>query len=325
MMIYRLFAPLLLALACSSAGAFQFAGAPGFIDEMVAKHNFQRDELERLFGRAQYQQAVIDAMTSPATLRPWPDYRVNFINEARIKAGLKFWCENEEAVRRAEQQYGVPQEIIVSLIGVETFYGKQAGTFRTVDALSTLAFSYPPRADYFRGELEQYLLLARDQGFNLLAVRGSYAGALGISQFMPSSYRKYAVDFDGNGKVDLMHERADAIGSAANYLKQYGWIPGEPMAVRARLSEDACMGDISTPRSVGEWIAAGVTPVLDDAPTLVLQQNTPARLLDFTVQDGKEFWLTFNNFDVVKAYNNSSFYAMSILQLAEALRQARGR
>ncbi len=324
-MTFRLLAPLLLLLALPHAAAFESPTIPGFIDEMVVKYQFQRDELVHLFDRAQYQQAVIDAMTSPATLKPWPDYRVNFINEARVKAGLKFWRENAEAVRRAEQAYGVPQEIIVSLIGVETFYGKQAGNFRTVDALSTLAFSYPPRADYFRSELEQYLLLARDQGFNLLSVRGSYAGALGISQFMPSSYRKYAVDFDGNGKIDLMHERADAIGSAANYLKQYGWTPGEPMALRAKVPEDACMGDISGLRPVAEWMARGVTPILPSAPVQVISPDKPARLLDFTVEDGKEFWLAFGNFDVVKAYNNSAFYAMSVLQLAEALREARGR
>jgi membrane-bound lytic murein transglycosylase B len=324
-MAFRIVVPLLLLLALPDAGAFESPAIPGFIDEMVAKHHFRRSELVRLFERATYQQAVIDAMTSPATLKPWPEYRANFINEARIREGLKFWRRNAHTVRRAEQRFGVPQEIIVALIGVETFYGQQAGNFRTVDALATLAFGYPPRADYFRSELEQYLLLARDERFNLLAVRGSYAGALGISQFMPSSYRKYAVDFNGNGRIDLLHEDADAIGSAANYLKQYGWVRGEPMALRSKVSGDACTGDISAPRPVAAWVAAGVTPVSTDASLEAIDQGKPARLLDFTLQDGKEFWLTFGNFDVVRAYNNSSFYAMSVLQLAEALREVRGR
>jgi peptidoglycan lytic transglycosylase B len=313
-MIFRIVAFLLLLSAFPYAYAYDSPAIPGFIDEMVAKHNFRRDELEHLFALAQYQQVIIDAITSPATLKPWPEYRANFVNPARIKAGLEFWKRNARTVRRAEKEYGVPQDIIVALIGVETFYGQQAGSFRTIDALATLTFGYPPRADYFRNELEQYLLLARDQGFNLLEVRGSYAGALGIAQFMPSSYRKYAVDFNGNGKIDLLHENADAIGSAANYLKQFGWVKGEPMALRSRVDKDACAGDVSDPRTVDAWIASGVRPVAR------VRGDRSARLLDFTVPDGKEFWLAFSNFNVVMTYNNSNFYAMSVLQLAEALR-----
>lgn len=316
-MISHLVAFLLLLVVLPHADAFESPAIPGFIDEMVAKHQFKRRELERLFERAQYQQSVIDAISAPATLKPWPEYRANFINDARINAGLKFWKQNASIVRRAEEKYGVPQAVIVALIGVETFYGQQAGTYRIVDALATLAFNYPPRADFFRSELEQYLLLARDQEFNLLSVRGSYAGALGMPQFMPSSYRKYAVDFNGNGKIDLLHERADAIGSAANYLKQYGWVAGEPMALRSKVGADVCVGDISAPRSVSAWTAAGVTPAETVAGDKV------ARLLDFTVPEGKEFWLAFSNFDVVKTYNSSNFYAMSVLQLAEALNHAR--
>ncbi len=317
-MILRVGASLLLVLALPCAVAYESPDVPHFIDEMVAKHKFNRDELVRLFGRAQYQQPVIDAMTAPSTLKPWPDYRANFINEARIKEGLKFWKNNARSLTRAEQQYGVPQEIIVALIGVETFYGQQAGNFRAVDALFTLAFRYPPRADFFRGELEQFLLLAREQDYNLLAIRGSYAGALGISQFMPSSYRKYAVDFNGNGKIDLLHESEDAIGSAANYLQQYGWARGEPVALLSKVSDNICAGDISSPRTIAEWAMVGVTPF---AP---VGGDKQARLLDFTMPDGKEFWLAFGNFNVIMTYNNSSFYAMSVFQLAEALRHARG-
>ena len=315
-MILRVTAFLLFLLALPSAYAYDSPAIPGFIDEMVARHNFRRNELVELFGLAKYQQKVIDAITSPATLKPWPEYRANFVNPARIKAGVKFWKRNARAVRNAEKKYGVPQEVIVALLGVETFYGQQAGNIRTIDALSTLAFNYPARADYFRRELEQYLILARDQGFNLLGVRGSYAGALGIAQFMPSSYRKYAVDFNGDGKIDLLHEKADAIGSAANYLKQYGWVRGEPMALRSNVDKDCCAGNINDPRSLAAWAAMGVKPVAHRVVPGAMQ----AKLLDFTMPDGKEYWLAFPNFDVVMTYNNSDFYAMSVLQLAEALR-----
>lgn len=316
-MILRLTVFLLFLVVFPRVYAYDSPVIPEFIDEMVAKHNFRRSELVELFGLAQYQQKVIDAITSPATLKPWPEYRANFINPARIKAGVRFWKRNAGTVRRAEEKYGVPQEIIVALLGVETFYGQQAGNIRTIDALSTLAFNYPPRANYFRKELEQYLVLARDQGFNLLGVRGSYAGALGIAQFMPSSYRKYAVDFNGDGKIDLLHENADAIGSAANYLKRYGWVRGEPMALRSNVGKDCCTGDNGDPRSVTDWETMGVKPVAHRQVAGDMQ----AKLLDFTMPDGKEFWLAFSNFDVVMTYNNSDFYAMSVFQLAEALRQ----
>ncbi|HEY5994629.1 MAG TPA: lytic murein transglycosylase B [Gallionellaceae bacterium] len=320
-MVLRIFVSLLLCSACASGWAYDSPAIPAFIDEMVTRHQFKRDELDRTFEKAQYKQPIIDAITNPATSKPWPEYRANFVNDARVAQGLKFWKKNAEALRRAEDQYGVPQEIIVALLGVETFYGQQAGTYRTLDALSTLAFSYPPRADFFRSELEQYLLLAREQRFDLLGIRGSYAGALGYPQFMPSSYRKYAVDFNLNGRIDLLNERADAIGSAANYLKQYGWVRGEPIAVRAKFSGEFCPGDVKTPRSIGAWAEAGISLVQPYAPGK--EPAKPARLLDFTVNDGKEFWLAFGNFDVIMTYNNSSFYAMTVLQLAEELRAAR--
>lgn len=320
-MVLRIIASLLLLSAYASASAYDSPAIPAFIDEMVAKHQFKREELVRAFQKAEYKQTIIDAITNPATsTKTWEDYRINFVNDARIAYGLRFWKKNAKVLRRAEEQYGVPQEIIVALLGVETFYGQQAGTYRTLDALSTLAFSYPPRAEFFRSELEQYLLLAREQRFDLLAVRGSYAGALGYPQFMPSSYRKYAVDFNKNGRIDLINERADAIGSAANYLKQYGWVAGEPIALRAQFSGD-CPGDIKTPRSVAAWAVAGITLIDPLAPGKAPAK--PASLIDFTLKDGKEFWLAFGNFDVIKTYNNSNFYAMTVLQLAEALHQAK--
>ena len=331
-------------------------GMPEFIDEMVAKHQFKRDELERTFAQAQHRPAVIEAISRPATIKPWLEYRAAFVNQQRIKLGLEFWNKYRLTLARAERRYGIPQEIIVAIIGVETIYGENAGNFRTIDALTTLAFDYPRRADFFRGELENYLLLAREQQFNLLAIQGSYAGALGIPQFMPSSYRKYAVDFNGNHKIDLLHEARDAIGSVANYLQGYGWIKSEPVAVRAQVSEEICLGEIRTPRSMAEWAAAGVTSSVNFAPdthsahpkgartpsgqepdettshltrlandasqVIGYLRGKSARLIDFTMEEGKEFWLAFNNFEVITRYNNSDFYAMSVFQLAEELKAA---
>ena len=322
---------LLLSFAAHSARAVTLPGIPEFIDEMVVKHKFKRAELEKVFGQAQYLPNVIETISRPATLKPWLEYRAAFVNPERISLGLKFWKKYRQTLQRAERKYGVPQEIILAVIGVETVYGQDAGTFRTIDALTTLAFDYPRRADFFRSELENYLLLAREQQFNLLAIRGSYAGALGIPQFMPSSYRTYAVDFNGNHRIDLLHEAGDAIGSVASYLKAYGWVGGvrdkseqakgaeaiPPVAVRAQIVEKVWIGEISAPRTLVAWSKVGIVPLEK------LTQDQPARLVDFTVADGKEFWLAFSNFDVITRYNNSDFYAMTVFQLAEALKEAR--
>jgi membrane-bound lytic murein transglycosylase B len=299
-------------LAVTPVYAVTLPGIPEFIDEMVVKHHFDRDELTVLFQRANYKPVIIEAISRPSTIKPWLEYRAAFVNENRIRHGLLFWNKYRTTLRRAEKKYGVPQEIIVSLIGVETLYGKNTGNFRIIDALTTLAFDYPRRADFFRDELENYLFLAREQQFDLLSVRGSYAGAMGIPQFMPSSYRKYAVDFNGNHKTDLLKEPIDAIGSVGNYLHEYGWIRGARIAARAYIAAD--IPAVRSSRSLADWAQEGVT--------VKVKRDDDARLLDFTVGDGKEYWLGFNNFDVITRYNNSDFYAMSVFQLAEALKAA---
>ena len=333
MKIFYVVPLLLLVFVTQSANAVTLPGIPEFIDEMVAKHKFKRAELESVFEKVQHVPAVIEAISRPATIKPWLEYRAAFVNPSRIKRGLEFWHRYRNTLLRAERKYGVPQEIIVAVIGVETVYGKDAGTFRTIDALTTLAFDYPRRADFFRSELESYLLLAREQQFDLLAIKGSYAGAMGIPQFMPSSYRNYAVDFNGNHKIDLLHESRDAIGSVANYLQSYGWDsskpkPGnsrrhagkvllkQPIAVLVQVGEMNHALDAIATHSLGEWASQGVVPDLN------INQDQAARLMDFTVVDGKEFWLAFNNFDVITRYNNSDFYAMSVFQLAQALKAA---
>ena len=287
-----------------------------FIDEMVHKHQFKRSELVKLFKHAKHRQSVIDALSKPSTHKPWLEYRASFVNAKRLNDGLKFWNTYAEALQRAEKQYGVPQEVIVALIGVETLYGRDTGQFSTLDVLTTLAFDYPRRAVFFRGELEQFLLLTREQKIDRLTLKGSYAGALGIPQFMPGSYRKYAVDFDNDGSIDLRHNTVDAIGSVANYLKQYGWTNGTPITFRASLDETYPIAISKQLRDISEWVASGVKP------SKAIRSDVKARLMDFTVVDGKEYWIAFNNFDVITRYNNSDFYAMTVFQLAEELRDA---
>lgn len=314
----RILIPLYLALVSLAAFSADLPGIPDFINEMVVKHQFKREELVHVFNEAEYRQDVIDAMNMPSTQKPWLEYRAAFINPKRVDGGIKFWKKYADTLERAEKIYGVPQEIIIAVIGVETLYGRQAGNYRTLDALTTLSFDYPRRKEFFRSELEQYLLLAREQGFDLLSIRASYAGALGIPQFMPSSYRKNAVDFDGDGKIDLMNGAEDAIGSVANYLRQYGWRPGDPVAVRARIEDMARPNDVGAARSLVAWGELGVLPQNSIGDDLY------AYLIDFTLPQGKEFWFGFNNFAVITSYNNSSYYAMSVYQLAVELRKSLG-
>ncbi|MEW6562933.1 MAG: lytic murein transglycosylase B [Pseudomonadota bacterium] len=298
--------------------ALELPGMEAFVREMAEKHGFDQARLGQAFQEAQYRQSIIDAMERPATRKPWPEYRAAFINTKRIRGGLQFWQRYADVLQRAEQQYGVPQEIIVALIGVETLYGQQTGRFRTLDALATLAFGYPRRAEFFRDELEQFLLLSREQGFGLLDVQGSYAGALGIPQFMPGSYRRFAVDFNQDGRIDLLHDPEDAIGSVAHYLMQYGWVRGEPVAVRARMEENAgCVGNNGTGRSFEAWVEAGY------APEESMQAAQTARLFSFDSAEGYDLWFGLNNFEVIMRYNNSPFYAMSVYELSEALRARR--
>jgi membrane-bound lytic murein transglycosylase B len=315
-MMKRLYFIILFLFISIDADAVNLPGIPEFINEMVAKHHFKREELVRVFQEAEYRKDVIDAMNAPATTKPWLEYRASFINAKRIDGGIKFWQKYAESLDRAEKQYGVPQEIVIAIIGVETLYGRHAGNYRTLDALTTLSFDYPRRVDFFRSELEQYLLLVREQGMDMLDMRASYAGALGIPQFMPSSYRKNAVDFNNDGKIDLLKEPEDAIGSVANYLRQYGWKPGEAVAIKANVANVSRPDDVGAARSLQAWGTLGVTPQGD------FGEGVYAYLIDFTLPQGKEFWFGFNNFAVITTYNNSSYYAMSVYQLALELRKS---
>ena len=212
-----------------------------FIRQMVDKHHFVEKELKLLFARARREPAILAAIVpaKDAKGRSWQAYRGRFVTEGRAAEGAGFWRRNAATLARAAEAHGVPEEIIVAIIGVETVYGRQMGTWRVIDALSTLAFDYAPRAEYFREELEQYLLFAREHNLDVFSVKGSYAGAIGIPQFMPGSYRRYAVDFDGDGTANLRASEADAIGSVANFLAKHGWKRGERVLLPARVTSDA--------------------------------------------------------------------------------------
>jgi membrane-bound lytic murein transglycosylase B len=295
-----------------------------FISQMTERHGFVERELVFLFSRARRQPAALKAIAPPkdAPLRSWQTYRARFVNDQRIAEGTAFWQANSAALERAAREHGVPEEIIVAIIGVETLYGRHSGGFRVIDALATLAFDYPPRAEFFRAELEQYLLLARDRDIDVFSVKGSYAGAIGIPQFMPGSYRRYAVDFDGDGVTDLLASPADAIGSVANFLRMHGWRRGELIALPAHVNGAAhrAMLDagIEPKIPMGELRQYGV----ETRSGLALE--TPVALIDLETPGAPtEYRLGLQNFYVLTRYNRANFYAAAVMDLAAALRAAK--
>ncbi|HKJ95503.1 MAG TPA: lytic murein transglycosylase B [Gammaproteobacteria bacterium] len=292
-----------------------------FAQEMATEHDFDQDRVVHLLASSERQQSIIDAISSPAEAMPWSRYRPIFLKEGRIRDGVAFWNEHEALLRRAAQTYGVPPAIIVAIIGVETRYGSHQGHYRVIDALRTLAFDYPPRSAFFRRELKQYLLLTREEGLDPLDPTGSYAGAMGMPQFISSSYRHYAVDFDGDGRRDLWNGTADAVGSVANYFAQHGWQAGRPIAVRASVSGEAWRSleddGLEPNTTVAALRAAGVSP------SESLPADAPARLTVLKGGDGDEYWVTLKNFYVITRYNHSPLYAMAVYQLARAIEQRR--
>ncbi len=293
-----------------------------FIDRMVTEHSFSRAKLKQLFSQVKYQPSIIKAITRPAEAKPWYRYRPIFLTEKRINGGLKFWKEHASLLARAEKRYGVPAQVIVAIIGVETFYGRHKGGYRVIDALSTLGFDYPPRSQFFLGELEQFLLMAREEKRDPLDFLGSYAGAMGMPQFIPSSFRSYAVDFDGDGSRDLWDNHADIIGSVANYFSRHHWRSGEPIGDRIALTKKApehlLDKGLAPSLSLTDLRASGISP---PSP---LSEDEAVALLAFESKEGEqEYWLTRHNFYVITRYNHSPLYAMAVHQLAEAIRTSR--
>ena len=292
-----------------------------FISEMV-EEGFSRAELIELFRSAKPQQRVIDLMTRPAEARPWYSYRPIFVNARRIEEGERFWQENESLLLRAQETFRVNAEVIVAIIGVETNYGRNQGSFPVFDTLVTLGFDYPPRQTFFRSELGHFLRLVREEPhLDLREVKGSYAGAMGRGQFISSSYRAYAVDFSGDGQRDLIGSWPDAIGSVANYFKQHGWVMGDAVVVPARVEGEAykaLLGGGFLPRHSLEDLARhGVRPAANVAPDQLFS------LIELQTEDGVEVWLGLNNFYVITRYNRSPLYAMAVHQLSQGLIQAR--
>lgn len=295
-----------------------------FIADMHAKHAFDQKELRELFTQVEKKQPILEAIARPAekTLT-WAEYQDIFIQDSRIEGGARFWQEHQADLQRAYETFGVAPEVIVAVLGVETRYGRHAGNYRVVDALSTLGFDYPPRASFFRKELEHFLLLAREQKQDPLTLTGSYAGAMGYGQFMPSSYRAYAVDFDGDDFVDIWQNSTDAIGSIANYLGRHGWQKDAAVVSRARIADGYDQNVITRGLKLNHTVAAlksaGLTPVES------LAENEAAMAFKLEGKKGAEFWIGLKNFEVITRYNRSQMYAMAVYQLSEEIEQARAR
>jgi membrane-bound lytic murein transglycosylase B len=295
-------------------------GVEAFISEMVERHQFDRKQLEALFADASKRDDILEAISRPAESKPWYEYRPIFLTESRIDGGVKFWEQNADILQRAERAFGVDIPIIVAIIGVETRYGANTGSYRVIDALSTLAFEYPPRSKFFRSELEQFLILAREEDVDVRRAKGSYAGAMGYGQFIPSSYRNYAVDFDDDGKRDLWDSMDDIIGSVANYFRRHGWEKGAPVASKVKntgpIAQNLVSEKLKPEKTVAEFARAGITS------NPQMPENQPVALLELEQRSAPEYWLTTDNFYVITRYNRSPLYSMAVFQLSEAIRDA---
>jgi len=314
-----LFFLMLLPLLFHSNVMAKFVSQADFIDKMVSEHGFDEFYLTQLLGQAKVRQSIIKLMSRPRRGKPtpWYRYRPIFLKANRINGGVKFWQKYAPTLQRAQATYGVPPEIITAIIGVETLYGKITGGYRVIDALTTLSFHYLRRADFFRDELEHFLILTREEGFDPLTLEGSYAGAMGIGQFMPSSFRNYAVDFDGDGKRDIWNNYVDAIGSVANYFYRHGWQAGEPVIKATQIRPDAIENLLALkfePKYTLNYLKQlGLRYHGDEA------NNTRVMFLDLETEQGMAYWVGFNNYYVITRYNRSKRYATAVYQLAEAI------
>jgi len=309
------------AISCAADNYAVHPAAIEFVDEMVQEEGFEREELLQLFASARRQESILEAIARPAEKsKPWYEYREIFLNDKRLEQGVEFYAEHRATLERAQRETGVPAEMIVAIIGVETYYGRVAGSYRVIDALSTLAFDYPPRSPFFTGELKSYLILTRQQGMDPLALKGSYAGAMGYGQFMPSSFLAYAIDFDGDEVVDIWDNPVDAIGSVANYFSRHGWRPGETVVSAATVSGEVpdswfvqTRKDLVPEHTVAGFAAAGIKP------TEPLDPKALGIAMKFELQRGFEYWLGLHNFYVITRYNHSAMYAMCVYQLSRQL------
>lgn len=306
----------LLPLAVSANYADR-ADVKHFINEMVSKHQFDRDYLVHKFSRAKRLDNVLESIAKPAErILTWEQYRPIFIKDKRIKLGKEFLKQHDAVLQRAEDTFGVPKEIITAIIGVETYYGRYSGKYDVFNSLTTLGFDYPPRSKFFKKELEELLLLTREEDVDIESVRGSYAGAMGMPQFISSSYRHYAIDFDNDGKRDLWSNIEDVIGSVANYFSRHGWQKGEPVTYRVSLNKainDIGRKSIKPSKTVKQYRMSGVD--IDAS----IAGDTKASLIELKGRDGIEHWLGLKNFYVISRYNHSALYSLAVYQLSLAL------
>jgi len=323
----RIFSLVLVSILSASCLAQQHPGAEDFAARAADEYELDPEEIMLLLHDARFKQSIVDAISRPAEAKPWFEYRPIFVTEKRIRGGVEFWRENADVISQAAEKYGVDPHVIVAIIGVETFYGGNTGGYRVLDALTTLSFYYPDtgndRSDFFSRELMQFLVLGKEEGLPLREVTGSYAGAMGLGQFMPSSYREYAVDLDGDDRRDLWSSMPDIIGSVANYLHRHGWEQGQPVAWPARVAQGADMGlvaqrDYRAQRSLAELAAGGFTAKRPEAPE-GFADTTAATVTGLEEADGDHYWITFGNFYVITRYNRSPLYAMAVHELSEAI------
>ncbi len=302
----------------SAAQALEHPKLEPLIQELVSEHQFDESELRALFKQAKIKSNIIDTIQRPAESKPWHWYKKLFVNDKRIAQGVEYWQENKAILARAEKETGVPAHMIVAIIGVETRYGRQTGGFRVLDALSTLSFEYPPREAFFRKQLIEYLQLTRKESIDPLSLEGSYAGAIGIPQFIPSSYRVYAVDFNQDGVRDLLNSHEDAIGSVANYFKVHDWRPNQPVVVPTIVKNPPSQAQLDTQlkptrtlhaiAELGAWVPNDLAP------------NQVATLMKLDGKNGDEYWIGLHNFYVITRYNRSRLYALAVYLLSERIR-----
>ncbi len=320
-LFFLLLNPAVILSANTGGFDLQDKNIQSFIGDMTKKHKFDRHKLEAILGQAHIQQSILDAIARPAEqVKPWYEYRSIFLTRDRIRGGVDFWKKNQQALQAAQKKYQVPAYIITAIIGVETRYGRHIGSYSVLDSLATLAFAYPPRSRFFRSELEQFLLMTREEKIDPTKQLGSYAGAMGMPQFIASSFRSYAVDFDNNGHRDLWNSPTDAIGSVANYFHRHGWQYGQPVVQRVEVQGDAyrkLLGDDLKPSlTIAQLRKSGVVipNVADDQKKAVL--------LELEGKSGPEYWLAWRNFYVITRYNHSALYSLAVYQLSREIMDA---
>jgi len=305
------------------AAAASHPGAEAFAQKAATEHELDPQFVLDLLQQAEFKQSIVDAISRPAEGKAWYDYRPIFITEKRIAEGVTFWRDNAERIARAAERYQVDPQFIVAIIGVETFYGRITGSYRVLDALATLSFHYPQtgndRSAFFSSELMNFIMLGQEEKLPLAEVTGSYAGAMGLGQFMPSSYRAYAVDLDGDGRRDLWSSLDDVIGSVANYLHVHGWVYEDPVVMKATVAANADMGlvankDYKAIHRVEDLAKGGFSAAGADPAAL-------ATVTGLEEKTGRDYWLTFKNFYVITRYNRSPLYAMAVYELSEEIRK----